>query len=168
MNWYWLIYAFTLLGKFQALFIVITVILSIVLIITSIFRLPKEMGDSQYSVPYINHVKRWWKISLVLVSIFLVITLIIPTKKDIALIIVAGSIGEFVENDENVKKLPHDLFLLLRKEILDEVSDLPDDLKDNIEEKLGVSLDSEKDKLKEISKEELIEMYLNEKDKSQE
>ena len=164
MNWYWLMYAFVVLEKFQSLLIALSVIFGIILIITSVFKLPHSWGDSdqKLSEPHKQTTKRWWTTSLVLFWLFVSMAIFVPTKKDAALILVGGAVGEFVQNDENAKKLPADLFMLLRKEILEEVSDLPADVKGSIEEKLGVSLETEEDKLKKLSKEQLMQLYLKE------
>lgn len=164
MNWYWLMYAFVVLEKFQALLIALSVIFGIILIITSVFKLPHSWGDSdqKLSEPHKKTTRRWWRTSLVLFWLFVSMAIFVPSKKDAALILVGGAVGEFVQNDENAKKLPADLFMLLRKEILEEVSDLPADVKGSIEEKLGVSLETEEDKLKKLSKEQLMQLYLKE------
>lgn len=164
MNWYWLMYAFVVLERFQGLLIALSVIFGLLFFITTIFRLPRAWADVQDKTPfsYINTVKKWWTISLIGFWMFVLASIFIPTKKDVALILIGGAVGEFVENDDNIKKLPADLFMLLRKEILSEVADLPAEFKNSIEKKLGVTLESEADKLGKLSKDQLIEMYLKE------
>jgi hypothetical protein len=164
-------YAFVVLEKFQGLLIALSIISGITLIITSIFRLPKQWGDSSVTGLRESHQKankRWWVTALVLFWMFISMAIFVPTKKDVAIIILGGAVGEFVENDDNVKKLPADLFMLLRKELLEEVADLPADFKNSVEEKLGVSLESEADKLGKLSKDELIEMYMKDNEKKTE
>ena len=46
MNWYWLMYAFVVLEKFQGLLIALSIVFGIILVITSIYKLPKSWGDS--------------------------------------------------------------------------------------------------------------------------
>jgi hypothetical protein len=161
MNWYWLMYAFVVLERFQVLLIVLSFLFGALFLITTIYRLPHQWSNNNYgAVDYIGAVKRWWWISMVGLITFCLSAIFVPTKKDVAIIILGGAIGEFVENDDNVKKLPADLFMLLRKELLEEVADLPDEFKRGVEDKLGVSLESEEDKLKKMSQEELIQLYL--------
>ena len=166
MNWYWLMYAFVVLERFQGLLIALSIIFGVLFVVTTIFRLPKAWIDYEKDpLPYIDIVKKWWTIALVGFWFFVSLAIFVPTKKDVALILIGGSVGEFVENDDNIKKLPADLFMLLRKEILSEVADLPSEFKSSIEEKLGVSLETEQDKLGKLSKDQLIELYMKENEK---
>ena len=170
MNWYWLMYAFVVLERFQSLLIALSIISGVLFIITTIFKLPRTWGDNMSTEPvsYIGAVRKWWWVSFVGFWFFVCSAIFVPTKKDVAIIILGGAIGEFVQNDDNVKKLPADLFMLLRKELLEEVADLPDEFKRGVEEKLGVSLESEEDKLRKLSKEQLMELYLKENEKPDE
>ncbi len=73
MNWYWLMYAFVVLEKFQGLLIALSVIFGIILIVTSIYKLPASWGDSYQSLneKHLKTTKRWWITSLVLFWLFI-------------------------------------------------------------------------------------------------
>jgi hypothetical protein len=165
MSWYWIIYLFVMLSKIQAILIVFTVLSGVVFVVTSIYRMPHEWGDINNRVDYFSSLIKWWWVSIIAFIMLLFSTIAVPSKKEIALIMIGGAVGEFVENDENAKKLPADLFMLLRKEILEEVNDLPTDVKERLGEELGVDLRNEEEKLIDMSKEELIEMYKKQAEK---
>jgi hypothetical protein len=168
MNWYWLIYAFVMISKVQTVIIVFTVLFGIVFGVSTIMRMPHQWADWTHErVDYFKSILRWWWISSVMFVVLLFASIAVPTKKEIALILIGGAVGEFVENDENAQKLPHDLFLLLRKEILEEVSDLPTDVKERLGNELGVDLRSDMEKLGEKSKDELIEMIKKNEEEKQ-
>jgi len=160
MNWYWLMYAFVVLERFQNLLITLSVLMGVLLVVTTIMRMPYQWADwADERVEYFSAIKRWWWIAITSFIMFLTLAIFTPTKKDVAIILIGGAVGEFVENDDNVKKLPADLFMLLRKELLEEISDLPAEVRGSIGEKLGVELRKDEERLEELSKEELIEMY---------
>lgn len=83
-----------------------------------------------------------------------------PTKKDCLLIIAGGSIGNFISNDSNATKIPGDVMKYFHLSLRNEIKDLelPTDVKQSLNKDLGIKTDKEEfaDKLKSLSKEELI------------
>ena len=104
---------------------------------------------------WLNAWKRVFTITLPVTIIFSVMWALIPTKKDCLLIVAGGSVGNFITSDSSSKALPADVTKYLRLKLNAEIEDL------DSEAKKGLGLQTKKDvfidKVKEFSKEELIE-----------
>lgn len=78
-----------------------------------------------------------------------------PTKKDCLLIIAGGSVGNFITSDSSAQKIPSDITDFLHLSLKKEIQELTVEERDEI----GMQTPKEKflDKVKELSKEELID-----------
>lgn len=101
-----------------------------------------------------SSVKIWMKfVWIFLVVIFL--NVLIPSKKDLLLIVGGGAVTNFIMNDDNAKELPADITKFLRTGILD----LTVDLESEVREELGLKSKSEikRDSLNSLTKNQLID-----------
>lgn len=82
-----------------------------------------------------------------------------PTKKDCLLIIAGGAVGNFIVSDSSSKQLPSDVTQFLHLSLKNEIKDLGEAAKKEISVQLGTQTPKDKliDKVKELSKEQLIE-----------
>ncbi len=81
-----------------------------------------------------------------------------PTKKDCLMIVAGGAIGNFIQSDSSSKALPSDVTKFLHLSLKKEISSLGDDAKREFD--MQTPKEKLMDKVKEMSKEQLIE-YLN-------
>jgi hypothetical protein len=157
MNWYTIFYLFSLSDKFSQIFGILSVVTGICLGITLIAVIATDQFDDEDWAT-------WRKFFFTFfISFFISISIwtIIPNKKDMLLIIAGGAVGNFVTSDENAKAIPSDITRFLRKEILEATSSLQDG--EQIKEALG--LETEKDKLMKMSKEELVKLLTSDSTK---
>lgn len=104
---------------------------------------------------YKQHLFRTFYVSLVLAIVTWLAYAFVPTKKDCLLIIAGGAVGNFIAKDSATKQIPSDISKFLHMSLQNQMADLSEDTK----RELGVQSPKEKllDKVKDLSKEELIE-----------
>lgn len=154
MNWYSLFYWFTVVDKISVFSTVLAAFATIITIIAFgcvVFNDSDGYNEDTYAKG--KKIAQWgWPISLLcwIVSIF------IPTKKDILLIVAGGSVGSFIQKDSSIQALPSDVTRYLHISLQKEVEDLSTESK----EELGLSSPKDKliDKVKDMSKDEIIEL----------
>ena len=141
----------------------IAVIATIVLLITTLLKMPAEVVDNTASFTEDQEKKNLntiWKSSLTCFLIFWTLYIAIPERKDMILIVAGGVVGEFITHDENAQKLPSEVFQYLRKEIIEATVDLDDAVGEKVRQELGVK--NKEDILKEMKnmgEEEIQQMY---------
>lgn len=83
----------------------------------------------------------------------------VPTKKDCLLIIAGGAIGTFITTDSSAKALPADMTSYLHLALQKEIRDLGAETR----AELGLQTPKEKflEKAKNLTKDELMELFLN-------
>jgi hypothetical protein len=163
MNWYTLFYLFSILEKFTiaigwgaglttAGYIVFT-------IIHFIQKYEVNTSDETYNshkvaVKTLTTIK-FPRITCLVLAIFFWLSLVfVPNRKDMIIIIAGGAVGQFVTSDSSARQLPADITRFLRGEILKATSELTDEAKQSI------GIDTEVEKIKNASKEELEKMLL--------
>lgn len=171
MNWYTIFYLMSVADNLSTFAIWIAVLSTLTFVITLILRIPnfddnglvseEDDGEEEYK-NWISKLNLILKHSIVYLIIFWSIYILIPSRKDMILIVAGGTVGQFISNDENAKKLPSEVFQYLRKEVLEATADLDETVANEIKKELGIK--NEKEKLMELSKEELIQMLSKEKD----
>lgn len=87
-----------------------------------------------------------------------------PTKKDCLMIVAGGAVGEFMQSDTSASSLPSDITAYLHMSLKKEISDL------SVEDRQEIGVETDKDKLmdkvKDMSKEEIIKFIESQSDTS--
>lgn len=78
-----------------------------------------------------------------------------PTKKDCLMIVAGGAVGNFIQSDSSSKALPADVTKFLHLSLKKEISSLGEDVKREFD--MQTPKEKLMDKVKELSKEQLIE-----------
>lgn len=162
MSWYTLFYLFTILDKLSIAFAWGAGLCTAGFIIMSIvYFVNKDRLGSSYKNEEGKHwlgVIKWpLRTAITLGIIFWLLIILTPTRKDMIIIIAGGAVGEFVTSDSSAQKLPADITRFLRGEILKATAELSDEAKQSI------GIETEADKIKKLSKEELEKLVLESK-----
>jgi hypothetical protein len=157
MNFYKLFYLFTVADGLRTFFTVMVIIFTLICVVATIayFCCAEEGKEEGQSMS-----RRWMWWCYPFGIVFWMLLILTPSKRDLVLIIAGGAVGEFVMNDKNAQELPADITRFLRTEILTATKDLTDDVKESI------GVESEADKLKKMSKEQLEKMLLEQMEKT--
>lgn len=179
MNWYsvfyWLAVSDNVKKFFDTtsnIFSWFTVLLFIVVVISSISK-GVTLSSESLKTPeedIKNPELRAWeairKYSIRLFYPMLVLALIswfgymaVPTKKDCLMIIAGGAVGTFITTDSSAKALPADMTSYLHLALQKEIKDLGAETR----AELGLQTPKEKflEKAKNLTKDELMELFLN-------
>ena len=158
MSWYTLFYLFTVLDKlaiaFQwgaGIFTIATIFLTIVYFINKDRLTNHNKTDGLH---WLSVIKWPHRLSIFFCIIFWLLIVFTPTRKDMIIIIAGGAVGEFVTKDSSAQKLPADITRFLRGEILKATAELSDEAKQSI------GIETEADRIKKLSKEELEKLVL--------
>lgn len=163
MNWYTLFYLFSILEKltlgFQWGAGLCTVAFVIFTILYYVFRYDlnnyDENGGTWKAARKTLDMIKWPRITVLTLGIVFWIAIIFtPNRKDMIIIIAGGAVGQFVTTDSSAKQLPADITRFLRGEILKATSELTDEAKQSI------GIDTELEKIKKMSREELEKMLI--------
>lgn len=160
MNWYTLFYLFTVLDKLANAFMTGAIICTIGFVILSIVyfinkdRLTSHTNKQVEGQHWLNVIKWPHRTSIILGIFFWLLIVLTPTRKDMIIIIAGGAVGEFVTKDSSAQKLPADITRFLRGEILKATAELSDEAKQSI------GIETEADRIKKLSKEELEKLVL--------
>lgn len=161
MSWYTLFYLFTVLDKLANAFMTGAVICTIGFVILSIVYFVNKdrlTGHNRSDGEHWLKVIKWpHRTSIILGIIFWLLIILTPTRKDMIIIIAGGAVGEFVTSDSSAQKLPADITRFLRGEILKATAELSDEAKQSI------GIETEADRIKKLSKEELEKLVLESK-----
>jgi hypothetical protein len=166
MNWYTLFYLFSILEKLTIAFQWGAGLCTAGYVIFLILHYFNKAEVNNYSentdahkvgLKWINTFK-WPRIScFVLGIIFWLLIVFTPNRKDMIIIIAGGAVGQFVTTDSSARQLPADITRFLRGEILKATSELTD------EARQSVGIDTEAEKIKKMSREELEKLLLENK-----
>jgi hypothetical protein len=160
MNFYKLFYLFTVADGLRIFFTVMVIIFTLISVIATVAYFVNADKDQRNADDNQAMARKWMWWCYPFAIVFWSLFILTPSKKDLVLIIAGGAVGEFVMNDENAQKLPADITRFLRTEILTATKELTDDVKESI------GVESEADKLKKMSKEQLEQMLLEQMQKS--
>jgi hypothetical protein len=153
MSWYTLFYLFSILDKLSAAFMtgaVLSTIAFVVLTITWFVNKDRLTNHNKEDGEHWLKVIRWPLRTVIFLGIiFWLLVILVPTRKDMIIIIAGGAVGEFVTSDSSAQKLPADITRFLRAEILKATAELSD------EAKASIGIDVEAEKIKKLSREEL-------------
>lgn len=153
MSWYTIFYLFSLADKISQTMFVISIIASIIGGIAFFVYLIGLIDSNDYKIA-----RKFFWIMFPVMFISWTIWAAVPDRKDMLIIIAGGAVGEFVTNDENAKALPSDITAFLRKEILEATLE-----EGNSALRDAITGQTELDKLKAKSKEELIQIIQDQK-----
>ncbi len=166
VNWYQVFYWMTVAGSAKATFDAFSNLFLVLMVISGLILLALHFIAANLDNDQDKDENKSWKYWLVnfrklfiwsTILCFITWTLwaIIPTKKDMLLIVVGGAVGNFVTSDSSSRAIPADLTKYLHKSLQKEINDLDEDTK----EELGVQTPKDRliKKAKDMSKEELIE-----------
>lgn len=151
MNWYTVFYLFSLSDKISTIFGTLAVFTGLCLAIVLISPL---FSDGGWGKEEWKTWRRFFFPFFITFSFFISTWTLVPTKKDMLMIIAGGSVGNFIMSDDNAKAIPSDITRFLRKEILEATANFNDT--EQIKEALGI--ETEKEKLMKLSKEELVKL----------
>lgn len=152
MNWYLIFYLFSLSDKISQTTLILSIVLSILCGISLIVWFINYTDNEEAPV-----FTKMAYITLPALVLSWILWAGIPNRRDMLLIIAGGAVGEFITTDANARELPSDITKFLRKEILDATISGGDEAL-----KSALGLKTKADSLKELSKEQLIEL-LNKK-----
>jgi hypothetical protein len=152
MNYYQIFYLFSIADRLSDILYVLSWITGIFVGIISImlfinFISSGEAFEDENTIKYIT------KFGMVFYPLFFISILsyvLVPSKKDMLLILAGGGTMEYLTTNDNAKKLPDDILRYVRGEILTATKDL------DMAEQLGIETEAER--LKKLSKDELIDM----------
>lgn len=152
MNWYKIFYWFSIVENISNFALAIAIIFSIIAVVS---WLVKVFCDEDYDKNILKKAMPIFKWSLPFAIAGWLIFTFIPTKKQILMIIAGGSVGNFIQGDSSVQKLPADVTRYLHLSMKKEIESLSSETK----EELGIATAKDKllNKAKEMTKEELIE-----------
>ena len=158
MNWYTLFYLFSILDKLSSAFMIGAVLSTITFVVLTIIWFVNKDRLTNHNKEEGEHwlkVIRWpLRTSILLGILFWLFVIFVPTRKDMLIIIAGGAVGEFVTSDSSAQKLPADITRFLRGEILKATAELSNEAKQSI------GIETEADRIKKLSKEELEKLVL--------
>lgn len=154
MNWYFLFYLFSVVDKLSASCFVLALFSGLAYVLT--FAFIENSYPNERDLEQNERLRRyrpyclWFGLSLLLISV------VTPSRKDILLIIAGGAVGNFVTSDSSSQAIPADITRFLRGQILKASSDLKED----------ILLDGERDKMQQLTKDELVNLLMQHKSDS--
>lgn len=143
MNYTSLLYWFTVLDGFKIFLTACAIISTIVCVVCFLVWMFDNFDrDSVAEIPF-----KWF----LPITIFFALTIIfVPSRKDLAIIIIGGETMNFLANDSTAKQIPHDLLVLCQSEIKNIAKEAQTELKINTQKEEIL------DKAKNMSKDELL------------
>ncbi len=165
MNWYNVFYWLTVADTVRQVCNVVAIVSFIALVITIVGYFISTTAVSE-NANYENLKKEWlpWKLlwkrllimAFILCFVSTTLNIFIPTRKDMLLIIAGGAVGNFITTDSSSKAIPADITRYLHLGLQEKISELSDEAKIEI----GLKKPTLVDKIKDMSKEEIVE-YLS-------
>jgi len=155
MNWYKVFYWFSVIDNISTFAYTLAGCLTAIVVISFVVKVFVD----DYEELILTRAKSIFKWSLPFACIFWVAALLIPTKKQMLLIIAGGSVGNFIQGDSSVQKLPSDVTRYLHLSMKKEIENLSTETK----EELGIATPKETavSKMKEMTKEQIIDYLKN-------
>lgn len=159
MSWYKLFYLFTILDRLSTTFNIIMMLSTFGFVMFTIiyFSNKNRLTNIYYCEAgkhWLNVIKWPYRTTICLLIVSWSLIILTPTRKDMIIIIAGGAVGEFIIGDSSAQKLPADITRFLRGEILKATAELNDEAKHSI------GVESEADRIKNLSKEELEKLVL--------
>lgn len=139
MSWYTIFYVMSIADKFNAIILTLAIIFGITSVGIQIFNWLTIADDETLDPRNISMKKWFFFISLIFFSCYA----LIPSKKDLILIVVGGTIFEYVEKDSSLQQIPYELSSFMKEQIVQWKTELK---KEQIE-----------DKFENMTREELIQ-----------
>lgn len=144
MSWFSIFYLMSIADKFSNVILGFGIVFAAVFGISQVIIWTGDISDNQVKL-----INRWRKMSLIMSMLFLLIYALVPTKKDMILIVVGGTIFEYVEKDSSLQQLPYELSSFMKEQIVSWKNEL--------------KADKIEDKFKGMTKEQVIE-YMKQND----
>lgn len=117
----------------------------------------KSDEDSEEAVS--KTFRYWWKRSAWICLFAWIFFVLLPSKQDCLMIIAGGSVGEFIQSDTIVQKIPSDITKFLHMSLQKEIKELDAETR----KELGIEIKEKsfKEKAADLTKEQLIELIEN-------
>jgi hypothetical protein len=157
MNWYKIFWYFTVADNLKNVTGWLAILCGLIFVI---YTFMWAVNCGQEDEPFFKSMSRsmralWFTLFFMFVGNLFMWTLL-PSKKDALIIIVGGSVGNFVTSDSSSAKIPADLTRYLHTYMQREINDLDTDTK----KELGLQTPKEKfiDKAKDLTRDQLLEL----------
>ena len=172
MNYYYVFYGISVadgiknvFDTFSNIFTFLTVISLIAYAIVIGITIDPSVkgGERESALVWRKFIGRTFWFSIVVCIITWLGYVATPTKKDCLLIVAGGAVGNFITTDSSSKQLPSDITQFLHLSLKNEIKELGEEAKKEITTQLGIQTPKDKliDKVKELSKEQIIEYLKN-------
>lgn len=152
VNWYKVFYWMTVADNVKMVTGILSIALGIYIFIGFLAAL--GVGDSPWS-DWERASRKAYLIVLIPFFISIFSWMLVPSKRDMMVIVAGGSIGNFVSSDSSSRAIPAELTRYVRNYLKKEADDVDSDLKQEL------NLETPKDKLirnvKDMTKEQIIE-----------
>jgi uncharacterized membrane protein len=162
MNYYQIFYLFSIADRLSQVLLTLSWITGVVALVISVIIFINMISSGEAYDDEGVTMKYASRFGYIFYPVFFIVLLsyiLVPSKKDMLLILAGGGTMEYLKSNDDAKKLPDDILRFVRGEILTATSSL------NMSEQLGI--ETEKDRLKKLSKDELIEMLGESKNDTQ-
>jgi len=131
MNWYWIFYLISILRNIIITANILWIVSLLLLIVFFIVYLNNKDTIARYPDAN-NRIEEIWlsiskkiiRMALPMLIIFCTLSIFIPSKQGVFLIIAGGTVGNFIESDEHIKEIPSELIEWMRLELKEEVEQL--------------------------------------------
>lgn len=156
MNWYKIFWYFTIADNLKTICAWLSIVSSVFFVVFVIVRLASIDNTAAKFFELSRPARTTFFISLFLGIGNLFLWSILPSKKDALVIIVGGTVGNFVTTDSSSAKIPADLTRYLHNYMQREISNLDSETKKD----LGLETPKDKflEKVKQMSKDEVIKL----------
>jgi len=165
MNFYWIFYLYSIVNNLSTFFGWFCVIFTLISVVSWVLFFVGKGGtvnsdntetEKQYFASLAKGTRPWVWWATTFMTIFWLAYVATPSKKDMLLIVIGGTVGNYITTDKNAKQLPNDVVVWMRAEILKATSELKVDLGD----KKKTMQESQLEDLKKLSKEQLEKLLL--------
>jgi hypothetical protein len=166
--WYFIFYLIAMAENLSVAFLTLWIIAGIIAVVAFLFWTfrpdegdpdDKNVSTSEEEGRMIGQRSRkLMRIFVPMFAIFLTLYLFIPNRNSLILIVAGGTVGQFLEEDENAREIPSEIFNLLKMEIQQEIQEIKTEtVKDELEEMTTEELKEELLRLKKEKIEEVLE-----------
>lgn len=146
MNWYKLFYWLTVADNAKTMFIVFTVLFTLISVISTIaYLLNTEYEDNRK----MSRKWMWWSYPFMI--LFWSLFIFTPSRKDALLIVAGGGTMEFLTTDSTAKQIPHEL----NNFVVTELKNMGEEAK--VELQVMSQKDKVLDEAKKMSSEQLLQ-----------
>lgn len=155
MNWYSIFYWFSVVDNISHFALAVAILFTLVGFMAFLFKVFTD-PDGHYPkgkivIPRAKSVFRW---CVCIAPLAWIMWLLLPTKKQMLMIVAGGTVGNFIQGDSSIRALPADVTKYLHLSMKREIEDLSSETK----EELGLATPKDKllNRAKEMTKEELV------------